>query len=503
MEKNKLHKTQQGIDNFQILLIVAFIIIIVFSVFIVILNSLNKSSTVLKEKVSSLISTIDLQMEINIDNYLKTIENTSTLVFSNEPIYNDVVTYKYDPIKNTYNDYDKIKIQDEINNKLIEIGLMENYCDFAIVYSDNVSIGKISKSTAATYPNNLYETLEPIVTRQRTNDGWYSGIGDEFVRLYYAKRLNENAILLTSFYVTELESILARPENMNSMIVRLVDSDNTIIYSSEDNNTDTNETGMKLEQSMQELIEDQDSAIITNDDYILSVSTCGDDWKIICSIPTNIILAENIETRNYTIAIGIVAVFASILAIVIITKIAARPVKGMVNNLNTKADIDLLTGIYNKITYAEKCRETMQENININYSFWIIDIDNFKNVNDTKGHAFGDSVISGVAEILHNVVGEKGIAGRIGGDEFSILLRLPKADNNESYINNIYDIIKENIEKFSKNVDYNITLSIGVTYERDTYDAMFKAADNALYKSKQNGKNKITIYKNKTDISVE
>lgn len=493
MKKSKSRESQRRVLGFQILTTVAFIIIIFVSILVVVFNSLSKSSSVLKKKVSSLISTIDVQMEINIDNYLKTIENTSTLVFSTEPVYNDVVAYQYDPVKDKYDEYDKIQIEDAISNKLIELSLMENYCDFAVVYSDEHTVGKISKGTTSVYENKLYDVMKNVVTRQRTNDGWFSSNDDEFVRLYYAKRLNDDAILITSFYVTELESIFARSENMSDMTIRLVDSSNTMIYSSE-----SEEIGNTLSLDIADLIQSQDSAIVTNNKYIVSVGTCGDDWKIICSIPTSVVLAENQETRRYTMFVGFFAILLSVLAVAIITKIMSRPVRNIVDNLNTKVDTDLLTGIYNKMTYQEKCGELLTQETDKNHSLWIIDIDNFKKVNDTMGHAVGDQVIVGVAHILKNAFLENGFAGRIGGDEFSVMITLPDkikpcTENYEKYILSYYETVKKDIEAFGKTIGYNVTLSVGTSCEKISSAELFKLADKAVYYSKNNGKNQLTF----------
>lgn len=493
MKKSKSRESQRRVLGFQILTTVAFIIIIFVSILVVVFNSLSKSSSVLKKKVSSLISTIDVQMEINIDNYLKTIENTSTLVFSTEPVYNDVVAYQYDPVKDKYDEYDKIQIEDAISNKLIELSLMENYCDFAVVYSDEHTVGKISKGTTSVYENKLYDVMKNVVTRQRTNDGWFSSNDDEFVRLYYAKRLNDDAILITSFYVTELESIFARSENMSDMTIRLVDSSNTMIYSSE-----PEEIGNTLSLDIADLIQSQDSAIVTNNKYIVSVGTCGDDWKIICSIPTSVVLAENQETRRYTMLVGFFAILLSVLAVAIITKMISKPVKNIVDNLNTKVDTDLLTGIYNKMTYQEKCGELLSQETDKNHSLWIIDIDNFKKVNDTMGHAVGDQVIVGVAHILKNAFLENGFAGRIGGDEFSVMITLPDkikpcTENYEKYILSYYETVKKDIEAFGKTIGYNVTLSVGTSCEKISSAELFKLADKAVYYSKNNGKNQLTF----------
>ena len=493
MKKRKSGESEKRVLGFQVLTTIAFIIIIFVSILVVVFNSLSKSSSVLKKKVSSLVSTIDIQMEINIDNYLKTIENTSTLVFSTEPVYNDVIAFQYNPVKDKYDEYDKIQIEDAISNRLIELSLMENYCDFAVVYSDEHTVGKISKGTMSTYENKLYDVMQKVVTRKRTNDGWFSSNDDEFVRLYYAKRLNDDAILITSFYVTELESIFARSENMSDMTIRLVDSDKTMIYSSENK-----EIGVKLSSDIADLIELQDSAILTNNKYIVSVGTCGDDWKIICSIPTSIVLAENQETRRYTLLVGFFAILISVLAVAIITKVMSRPVRNIVDNLNTKVDTDLLTGIYNKMTYQEKCGELLTQKTEKNHSLWIIDIDNFKNVNDTMGHAVGDQVIVGVAHILKNNFTENGFAGRIGGDEFSVIITLPDkikpcTESYEKYILGYYEKVKKDVEAFGKTIGYNVTLSVGTSCENIPSEELFKLADKAVYHSKNSGKDQLTF----------
>lgn len=176
----------------------------------------------------------------------------------------------------------------------------------------------------------------------------------------------------------------------------------------------------------------------------------------------------------------------------------SRPVRNIVDNLNTKVDTDLLTGIYNKMTYQEKCGELLTQETDKNHSLWIIDIDNFKKVNDTMGHAVGDQVIVGVAHILKNAFLENGFAGRIGGDEFSVMITLPDkikpcTENYEKYILSYYETVKKDIEAFGKTIGYNVTLSVGTSCEKISSAELFKLADKAVYYSKNNGKNQLTF----------
>lgn len=503
----KIHKSNSSkrVLKAQFSICISFVLLIAITVSVVAGYSLTKSSTTLKDKVSQLIASIDVQMELNIDNYLNTIEKTGTLAFSSDPVYNGVIAYQYDPIKDNYSEYDKIQIEDAFSNQLVSLSLMENYCDFGVVYSDNHTVGKISKSTTILYSDKLYTTMDNAIGNSKKGDAWFSGYGENFIRIYYAKRMNEHAILVTSFYITELETIFARSENINDLTISLIDSNGIIIYSSK-----SERTGKKLGKDVNYLTDYDNSVIISNDDYIVSVNTCGDNWKIICSIPTSVVLAENRRTSYYTTMVAVIAAIIAVILAIIFTTLATRPVKGVVDNLNIKAENDQLTGIYNKISYENKCAEILDDNkFNDRFALFGIDIDNFKNVNDTQGHAFGDTVIVGVARIISSVFNEKGgISGRIGGDEFAVFLRLPidlEVDSPEfkDYIMGYYESMKRKIGEFGKSVNYPVTLSVGVTADGTTYKEYFENADKALYKSKNSGKDRITFSMDLKDENIE
>ncbi len=170
--------------------------------------------------------------------------------------------------------------------------------------------------------------------------------------------------------------------------------------------------------------------------------------------------------------------------------------------LKQKAEIDPLSGLLNKGAFTNYVTHLLEEsNPDSNlYAFYIIDLDNFKKVNDTLGHMVGDRVISEVAQKLCTVFSENDYVGRIGGDEFTAFLRLSgegiqigqkiihsKAKALCAIINEIYSDGKNEV---------NITASIGVAiYPKDgmTFQELYKKADGVLYQSKNNGKNRYTI----------
>lgn len=158
---------------------------------------------------------------------------------------------------------------------------------------------------------------------------------------------------------------------------------------------------------------------------------------------------------------------------------------------------DAGTGLLNKKAIMEYIITQLHKDDNKVNWLIILDIDNFKDVNDKYGHLFGDRVIQRVADTISDVFGECGVCGRFGGDEFLI------------YVENIasQDTVRSKIKTVSKHMqiafsdepenNIKITLSIGVTcYPKDgrNYQELFTKADKALYIAKDKGKNRFIIY---------
>lgn len=126
----------------------------------------------------------------------------------------------------------------------------------------------------------------------------------------------------------------------------------------------------------------------------------------------------------------------------------------------------------------------------------MVDIDNFKSINDTYGHRFGDAVLKEVAAILMKAAGTKGIPARLGGDEFMMVLEDIK---DELELRNILRVVRSGFQWLypDKLKGIHFGCSIGVSmYPQDArdYDALVNIADNALYLAKAKGKNRYIIY---------
>ena len=169
--------------------------------------------------------------------------------------------------------------------------------------------------------------------------------------------------------------------------------------------------------------------------------------------------------------------------------------------LERKADTDLLTELNNKIATERKIREYIRDNQDSQALMFVFDIDNFKKINDTRGHAFGDEVLRTIGMRLKAEFRMSDVIGRVGGDEFILLLKNIKDENilkKES--GRVADMFRDfKVGQYSK---YKVTASIGCAVfprDADNFDDLYKAADRALYKAKQRGKNQLAFYKDEEE----
>ncbi len=159
----------------------------------------------------------------------------------------------------------------------------------------------------------------------------------------------------------------------------------------------------------------------------------------------------------------------------------------------TEAAKDAGTGLLNKKAATEYAIEKLAEAGDRTMWVIVMDIDDFKNVNDTYGHLFGDEVIRAVADTLRGTVSQRGIVGRFGGDEFFVLLE--KVGNREDLKTLLKTIVKQLAVAFDPK--FKLTTSIGVSqYPTDgsSFEELFGKADKALYIAKEKGKNRHIIY---------
>lgn len=183
---------------------------------------------------------------------------------------------------------------------------------------------------------------------------------------------------------------------------------------------------------------------------------------------------------------------------VIATMSVISPSTGSPQERSVTGTKDVGADILNKRAITNYVQRLLTSKPDYPITIAIIDIDNFKSVNDRFGHMFGDEVIRKVANIVKEAVEGKGVAGRIGGDEMLIVVE--DLRTNEE-IRSVLRTIRNNVAwLYNSQMDKpNITCSIGsATYPQDAqdYETLFKIADKVLYLAKEKGKDRYIIYHN-------
>ena len=223
------------------------------------------------------------------------------------------------------------------------------------------------------------------------------------------------------------------------------------------------------------------------------------DWVMVFGISQSYV--DSCKQKIWAKTIGMLYQLLSVMILFIVEFaavdfMAKRKNEENSKSLQEKADTDLLTGLNNKLATERKIKEYISQNPNSMAMMFVLDIDNFKKINDTMGHAFGDEVLRTLGKQIGSNFRVTDIIGRTGGDEFTIFLK--DMPNDEV-------ILKEaqKLATFFKNfqagdyVKYSATASIGAAVfpaDGNNFETLYKSADQALYKAKRRGKNQLAFY---------
>jgi diguanylate cyclase (GGDEF)-like protein len=156
------------------------------------------------------------------------------------------------------------------------------------------------------------------------------------------------------------------------------------------------------------------------------------------------------------------------------------------------ARTDDLTGAVNRRSFFEAAQQEINRARRHRHPFSVayMDVDNFKELNDTMGHAAGDEALRSVARAIKRDVREIDLVARLGGDEFVVLL----PETNEEAARVVVNRVRANLDALAEREHWRVTFSIGVvtwTTAPRTVDMMIRQADDAMYEVKNTGKNRI------------
>jgi len=189
--------------------------------------------------------------------------------------------------------------------------------------------------------------------------------------------------------------------------------------------------------------------------------------------------------KNIDLFIYVAIIFLTAVVFIIYTKIKKGLEKDVI--------IDSLTGLYNRLLFDEEfkifCNRAKRYKKPLTTA--IIDIDNFKKINDTYGHKTGDKILKEIGHILKYSLRRADLPFRYGGEEFVILFPNTPLNNAKKIIERVRKNIEEKVKINGKSV--TISGGIGEYIGEKNINDFFRKIDEALYKAKNNGKNKIVI----------
>ncbi len=475
----------------RVLMIIGYGLIVIIAIIGVTLFAVNKNESVMKYKVSDVTASLNVQMRLKLDDYLARFENLSALAFTVDE------TYTYDATDETNDEYEAINIEKKISDELYKFCLMENFVDYGIVYANNHTVGKVSNGTISLFGNNLYTDLSKMITRERTRDGWYYGYNDDFDRIYYVKRVHENAVFVISFYTTELQRVFYTPDSVEDMEVRLADKYYRILYSSVED-----ELGSSLPADINQHVINHEVAATLDNKNLTAVSICSTDWYVISSMPTSVILKESRENQKF---IYIVAGISALVAVLLGTLFAvgmSDPVSNLASVMENGNDGGY-EGVMTSKNFAEKAQTVIREGGNQNSrAMVLVDIDDFRDLTCSLGREFTDRHVDRLIGVIKNTFPKAECIGRIGEANFAILTE-GSAERENVYRSLVtkrcMDICRNFADSYKADdgTVYRISVSVGCAiYPLDsyTYQSVYDDAYKALYASKLRGRGIHTMY---------
>lgn len=162
-------------------------------------------------------------------------------------------------------------------------------------------------------------------------------------------------------------------------------------------------------------------------------------------------------------------------------------------HLQNQLRSDPLTGALNRSAFIAQADDVFAEGTNGKHALIILDVDHFKQVNDCFGHGYGDRVLIRVAETLRAALRADDLVGRLGGDEFLVLLRnVSKKEILETKLNNLRELLFQRVSE-----DKIVSCSLGAAVfpgDGTTFDELYRKTDIALYAAKNAGRNCVRIY---------
>lgn len=382
------------------------------------------------DKEAQLCTAINAQAKQNISAFMRRMEDTAKLVMGNE----DYV--KYNAAKTGRDEYLSIGTENKMNDYLVNLSTLGNYTDFGMVYSNNHTVGKITDGTKDLYDDKIYDCVVEIMDGERTK--WFTGSDNDYTRVYFAGRVNDNAIFLSSFFSTEFDSIFLNSSDFSDINSMLCDKDGRVIYA----DGGENKKGERINDEAAKLLGGDENITVKNMDMICSADGCADDWTVVTTVDMN-------KTMKYYMRTGLqcLGIFVGGALLLICLSGAAtvkeNPEKIAASGRFTK--LDSVTGLYT----AEHTENSIMDKIETCISgstiaLIIVKITNLDLIKLNYGEEVTEQAQQKIAKTLESLYGENDICGVLEEGKFVVF-----ADFTDFDLVKAYNSVKSNLKKLN------------------------------------------------------
>lgn len=425
-------------------------------------------------------------------------------------------------------DKDDLQLNKRVMVRMAE-ALFTNTQAYAVVYYSDESDGLRDDGTKAAVSKTKYfpqiqETLDLLAEDGKTMVSGYIytendelGDGKEAIIAAIPLESDKGGDMLLMYYPVEnIEEIFRKAEFDTETFYAIVDAEGEFIekdgteslFTAGTNLWDVVKQNPSYDQEglgktivrMKNHISGIFEAQTENENRVLVYAPIGiNDWNMLIGINKDYVEDQKNKEWSktkymvYQLAAAMLIFFGLVAILNIFNRIRSSEKN---RELEEKANSDQLTGLYNKLSTERKIKEYIACHPGEQCLMFVLDIDNFKKINDTLGHAFGDEVLRSLGREISAVFRASDIIGRTGGDEFTIFL---KGLNDDAVLEKEAAKLSNFFKHFQAGeyIKYAVTASIGAAvYSKDgrDFETLYKAADNALYTAKKRGKSQLVFY---------
>ena len=361
--------------------------------------------------------------------------------------------------------------------------------------------------------NEIDHLIPSIVTTAHNDASFLKEAMNLRVRGYVSKPLNMHDLIDSILVVSEPKYLRDSLEKLNKELELTVEKkthelqsildaqDNLILVINDDGSFEVNQTlldfyGFDTIELLSEKHKCISELFISKNNYFIpSDDTLWYEEIMKFEDSKRVVVMKNSENKETIFRVNVKSfLFNTQHTVISFTDIT--DLKHYTYELQYKATHDDLTKLFNRNKLNDELdKEITRENRYVHgLSLMMLDIDNFKQINDTFGHDLGDVVLKDISKIIQSSIRTTDYAARWGGEEFLVLL--PETSLDEGF--QIAELIRQNVELYKNSaLDKITTVSIGVSQfevNKDTAETFVKNVDLAMYEAKQTGKNKVIKY---------